>query len=170
MRALRLPFLLAALLAWVSDPGYGATKHPTKPEVEFVRVWPQWHQAYEFKRISEYFTGRENTGTWRVRRSQPINRTGYYFLARVRHPRTSLEGARFVLHIITPDSPDPRTFTYPAGVGPGEHVFELGITGSDWAGERVHPVAWRLDLLAPDGHELAWYQSFMWEMPGPHLP
>jgi hypothetical protein len=145
-------------------------KHATPPEVEFVRVWPQWHQADEFKRISEYFSGVENPGHREIRRSQPINRTGYYFVARVRHPHVSLEGARFVLHIITPDSPDPREFTFRADVGPGEQLFELGLTGSDWQGEKVHPVAWRLDLLAADGHELAWYQSFMWQMPGPPHP
>lgn len=162
-----------ALLSFVLIAAGALPLHARKgapPEVEFVRVWPQWHQADEFKRISEYFTGRENPGKREVRRSQPINRTGYYFIVRVRHRHTSLMGARFVLRVIAPDSPDTRKFTFPADVRPGEHLFELGLTGSDWLGEKVHPVAWRLDLLAPDGHALAWHQSFMWEMPGPRAP
>ncbi|MGH7995461.1 MAG: hypothetical protein ACREFX_03820 [Opitutaceae bacterium] len=154
----RLLLVLAAVFA------LGA-KRPTRPEVEFVRVWPQWHRTDEFKRISEYFTNRENPGDAVIRRSQPIDRTGFYFIARVRHPRVSLLHARFVLRIITPESPDARVFTFPAGVGPGEQLFELGLTGSDWAGEEEHPVAWRLDLLAADGHELAWHQSFLWSKP-----
>lgn len=145
-------------------------RHATPAEVRFIRVWPQWREAYEFKRISEYFNGRENPGSLVIRRSQPVNRTGYYFLARVSHPHVSLMGARFVLHIITPRSPDPLTFVFPADVGPGEQVFDLGLTGSDWPHRGEHPVAWRLELRAPDGHELAWYQSFMWQMPGPQIP
>lgn len=156
LRRLLCPLLLLATALC-------AVGSPTPPAVEFIRVWPRWRPTTDFKSISEYFTHRENDGRLEVRRSQPINRTGYYFLARVKHPHVSLVGARFVLHIIVPTSPDARSFTFPADVGPGEHVFELGLTGSDWAGEHAHPVAWRLDLLDAGGHELAWQQSFLWE-------
>ena len=43
----------------------------TKPEVELVRVWPQWRDEGSFKRISEYFTHRENPGKILLRRSKP---------------------------------------------------------------------------------------------------
>jgi hypothetical protein len=135
--------------------------------VEFVRVWPQWRDAAEFKRISEYYTGVENESGLQIRRSQPSKRSGYYFLARVRHPTVSLAEAKFQLHIITPDAPDPRpVLEFPAGTGPGEDVFQIGLTGKDWPNSKVHPVAWRLDLVAKDGHLLAWSQSFLWEKPG----
>jgi hypothetical protein len=134
-------------------------------DVEFVRVWPGWRDAASFKRISEFFTDRENTGGQLIRRSHADLRAGYYFLTRVKHPGVSLVGARFLLRIITPGGPDPRMFTFPAESGPGEDVFELGLTGPDWPGQRTHPVAWKLELLGADGHPLASTQSFLWEKP-----
>jgi hypothetical protein len=134
-------------------------------DVEIARVWPGWRDAASFKRISEYFTGLENDGTSIVRRTQIGQRAGLYFLVRVHHPRTGLEGAKFVLRVVAPDSPEPRTFEFPAGAGPGEHVYELGLTGTDWKGKRVEPVAWKLDLFSAGGAVLASAQSFLWAMP-----
>jgi len=140
-------------------------------EVEFVRVWPQWHDAAEFKRISEYFSGKENDSGWKFRRTHPDHREGFYFLARVKHKHYSLLGAKFVLRVILPDSPDPKPpMEFPADVDKGEDVFEIGITGPDWPNKKLHPVAWRLDLVGPDGHLLAWSQSFLWEKPGAVRP
>ena len=134
-------------------------------EVEFVRVWPGWRDAASFKRVSEYFTNRENTGGQVIRRSHADLRAGYYYLTRVKHPGVSLIGARFLLHIITPASPDARMYSFPAEVGPGEDVFELGLTGPDWPGKGTHPVAWKLELLSADGRPLASTQSFLWDKP-----
>jgi len=135
--------------------------------VEFVRVWPQWRGAGEFKRISEYFTGRENESGLQIRRSQPQSRAGYYFLARVRHKTVTLAGAKFQLHVIRVDAPEPKpVLEFAADTGPGEDVFEIGLTGKDWTDAKEHPVAWRLDLVGPDGHLLAWSQSFLWDKSG----
>lgn len=153
-------------LAFLFFPHFGPRKGPP-PEVEFVRVWPQWKDIDSFKRISEYFTNQEDPGSLVLRRSRPDRRPGYYFLVRVRHPKVSLMGAHFEVRVITPDSPDPKPpFVFPADTGPGEQVFDIGLTGDDWPGPKVHPVAWRLDLVAADGHPLAWAQSFLWSKPG----
>ena len=114
-RLLRLPrpaLLLAALGALGSAPGAAAA------DVEFVRVWPEWHAAVDFTRISEYFDHQENLGDREVRRSHPKDRAGFYFFTRVKHPNVSLLGAKFVLRIVTPNSPDPVQYTFPAAVGP----------------------------------------------------
>lgn len=143
----------------------------TPPEVQLVRVWPQYRDANSFKHISEYFTDRENPGGYQLRRSEPGQRAGYYFLARVRHPDVSLMGANFVLRVVMPDDPVAKPpYTFPANTGPGEQVFLIGLTGKDWPGPRVHPVAWRLDLIAQDGHPLAWAQSFLWSKRGATPP
>jgi hypothetical protein len=131
-----------------------------------VRVWPRWRSADSFKRISEYFDGVENTSGQIIRRTHPEIRAGYYFLARVKHPAKSLAGAKFLLQIITPFAPEPKAYTFPVDAEPGEHVFELGLTGGDWTGGNgVHPVAWKLELRAADGRTLASAQSFLWAKP-----
>jgi hypothetical protein len=136
-------------------------------EVEFVRVWPGWRGADFFSRISEYFTDQENTSGRVVVRTHPEARAGFYFLARVRHPAVGLAGAQFVLRIVTPSNPEPRTYSFPVDRPPGVDVFELGLTGPDWTSKGVHPVAWDLELVAADGRILAQRQSFLWSKPGP---
>ena len=157
------PFCRGLALALLTAAALGAPVRAA--EVEFVRIWPGWHDAIDFTRISEYFDNQENFSGREVRRTHPADRAGFYFVARVKHPAVSLMGARFVLRIITPASPEVEQFTFPADVGPGENLFEIGLTGPDWPGRRTHPVAWRLDLVAQDGQPLAWTQSVLWAMP-----
>ena len=134
-------------------------------DVSFVRVWPGYRSADSFERISEYFTGEENTGGQTVLRSRPAERAGFYFLARLKNAGPAVAGATFELDVITPASAAPRTFTFTAGLPAGEHVFNLGLTGADWPGAKVQPVAWKLTVLAPGGAELARAQSYLWEKP-----
>ena len=156
MRRLVLALLLAA------------TALPARPaDVAFVRVWSQWHPALDFKRISEYFTDHENFSHKVIIRSQPASRAGYDFLARVRHPAVDLTGGKFVLQIITPGNPVAREFNFAlaAKCPPGVHVFQLGLTGSDWPSKGSHPVAWRLELRSADDRTLLGQQSYLWSKP-----
>ncbi len=134
-------------------------------EIEFVRIWPSWREAESFIRISEYFGGVENTGHQSVLRTQTAERSGFYFLTRTANPGAVQAGAKLELQVIFPDSPFPRTFAFPVDVPAGGHVFNLGLTGTDWPGKKIQPVAWRLRLLAADGRELAVGKSFLWEKP-----
>lgn len=130
-----------------------------------MRVWPQWLEAEPFKRISEYFTGRENTGGRIVVRTHPDDRTGLYFLVRVKNPGPLIVGTRFVLEIVAPGNPFPRTYRFPANMPAGGKVCMLGLTGPDWPAKKVQPIAWRLDLVAADGRTLAEAKSFLWSKP-----
>jgi hypothetical protein len=134
--------------------------------MKFVRVWSSFRTADSFMRISEYFTGRENPGRRQtVLRTQPADRTGYYFLARVKNSGEAVEGAKLALHIITPDSPLPKVYSFDTPVPHGEHVFNLGLTGADWQDAETFPVAWRLVLLGAGGEEITAEQSFLWSKP-----
>jgi len=134
-------------------------------DVSFVRVWPGYRSAESFERISEYFTGEENTGGQTVLRSRPDARAGFYFLARTKNTGPAVSGAIFRLDVITPASAAPRTVTFTADLPPGERVFNLGLTGADWPDAKAHPVAWKLMVLAPGGTELVAMQSYLWEKP-----
>ena len=133
--------------------------------LEIVRVLPGWRSADSFHRLSEYFRGRENTGGTLIFRSETRAAAGYYWLVRVRNSDGPVAGAKFVLQVITPVDPEPKTFSFPAPVAPGQSVFQLGLTGNDWPGPKSRPTAWRLSLVGADGRTLLARESFLWEMP-----
>ena len=134
-------------------------------EVEFVRVWPGWRDAASFERISEFFDGKENSGSQVLLRTQPEIRAGFYFLARAANSGSTQPSAKLILSIIKPASPRPVTYTFPIVLPAGETVFNVGLTGTDWVGPKVHPVAWKIEIVATDGRLLGVQKSFLWEKP-----
>jgi hypothetical protein len=151
------------LLTFIMLAGLAGVAHSA--DVAFVRIWPKWRDAQSFERISEYFTGKENPGSQVILRSQPASRAGFYFLARVKNSGPAHATAKIVVSVIKPDSPQAKAYTYPTALPTGDTVFELGLTGSDWAGEKINPVAWKIEVLGSDGQLLAVQKSFLWEMP-----
>jgi len=158
-----IPFMRPVFVAFflLASAAFGCAS-----EVEITRVWPAWRTAESFDRISEYFTQHENTGRHTVLRSHPEARAGYYFLIRAK-TATAATGLKFVLRIVTPQNPEPKTFTFPADLDAKETIFDLGVTGPDWADRKTHPVAWRLVIVSADGRELASQQSFLWSKSSP---
>lgn len=134
-------------------------------DLQIVRVFTGWRAADSFRRVSEYFTGRENTGGITIVRSQPAHRAGYYWLVRVKNHGAALSGTKFELQVIPPSKPEPKTFTFAAGVPAGSTLYDFGLTGSDWNQPKARPAAWRLRLLSADGRLLLQKQSFLWALP-----
>lgn len=144
----------------------GVTTSLRADGVDFVRIWPAYRGTDSFKRISEYFTNREAPGKIVMLRTQRgEDRDGYYFVIRVDNHQGPFESAKFVLDIITPDSPHPKTYVFPTRVPKGQTVFDVGLTGSDWHGKHEHPVAYRMRLESEDGTALVDHKSFLWERP-----
>jgi hypothetical protein len=153
------PFLASAALFL----SLAAAAHAADPY--FKRVWPQWHAGDEFQSLYEDRTGNELMGDWTVVRTHPKDRTGMYFLTRVENPGAPLPGSSFVIRIITPDSQNTKVFNFPAEIPSKSRLFVIGLTGPDWAGPRVEPVAWDVELHAADGRMLCRTVSFLWEKP-----
>ena len=133
-------------------------------ELTIVRIYTGWREAASFKRISEYFDGKENTGGEAVLRTHPEQRGGYYFLVRV----TNAVDSRTVtarLQVITSADAAPKTFTFSPALRTGDTVFHLGLTGPDWPDAKADPVAWKLELTGADGQVLATEKSYLWEKP-----
>jgi hypothetical protein len=156
---------LLSRFAWIAGM---ACIHATPigaAEVEFVRVWPGWRDAETFERIGEYFGRGESQRREVVLRTQRQERDGYYFLVRVKSSAV-VSAARFELHVIRPDEPEPKLFTFPIALPTKQIVFQLGLTGRDWPdGRATSPVAWKLALVSGDGRVLAEQKSFLWEKP-----
>jgi hypothetical protein len=163
MRVFR-PCLLFAALGAISLAAVAPDSPAPEGAVRIVRTFSGWREADSFKRISEYFNGRENTGGEIVVRTHPDQRGGYYFLVRVVNDGAPV-GAHIVLHVVTPDNAAPRTFTFDTTLPGKEAVFDLGVTGTDWPDAKIHAVAWRLDLLDGAGRTLATGKSYLWDKP-----
>jgi hypothetical protein len=153
---MRLPALIF-LLAGLTTSAFAA-------DAKIVRLLPGYRTTASFQRLSEFFTGRENTGKETVLRSQPDARQGYYWFLRLENSGAAIAEATFELQVITPANPEPRTFTFRAPVPAGSRVFDVGLTGADWPDAAAAPVAWLLRVRSPAG-ELVSAQSFLWSKP-----
>jgi hypothetical protein len=161
----QLLFLIAAATV-AALPSLAPAKEGAKAQdLAIVRVFTGWRDAASFKRISEYFDGKENTGDETVIRTHPEQRTGYYFLLRLVNPGAPLP-VRIQLQLIWPGAPAPRTTVFPAELKSGSGVYQLGLTGPEWQDVKSQPVAWQLQVLAADdGRVLAAEKSYLWEKP-----
>lgn len=141
-------------------PGLSSKAHA----VDFVRVWPGYRSAASFETIGEFFGRKEHTGGRILLRTQPNDRSGYYFLIRLRKS-DPIPGAILRIQIIFADNPIARTFTLPVDIPAGHPVLNAGITGTDWPAAATKPVAWRVTLQQADGTEVASQHSFLWAQP-----
>lgn len=123
-----------------------------------------WHDAASFKRISEYFSGRENTGGITTLRSRAEDRSGYYLMLRAYNSGAATT-AKIVLQVVMPADQDLRTFTFQADLKAGKTLLHLGLTGADWPDAKTNPVAWKIDVFAADGKLLTSEKSFLWDKP-----
>ena len=144
-----------------AKPG-DAAKDPNA--VSIVRVHHEWRDAASFKRVAEYFDGKEHNGSEAIRRSHPETRDGYYFFVRVKNPG-ALRPAQAALKVVTSSSAQPVSYQFPVELKAGDTVFNIGLTGADWPDAKLHPVAWKLDFLDPEGNVLATETSYLWEKP-----
>ena len=133
-------------------------------DLTLVRVYAGWRDAASFKRISEYFDGKENTGGEAILRTHPDQRGGYYFLVRVANPGAP-RAVTARLEIITDTTAKPVVHTFTTDLKSGDTVFHLGLTGSDWPDSKTNPVAWKLDLTDTAGQVLVSEKSYLWEKP-----
>lgn len=153
LRGCLLVALFSATAAFASD-------------VTIVRVFTGWRDAASFKRISEYFSGKENPGGQVILRTHPGTRDGYYFLVRLAQAAPAGRAVQFRVSVIRPATDQVHVFNFPARAEPGPTVFNLGLTGTDWPNPEASPVAWKLDVLTEDGATLlASEQSYLWAKP-----
>jgi hypothetical protein len=133
-------------------------------EITIVRTLPEWRSAASFKRVSEYFTGKENPSGTTILRTHPEQRSGFYFLVRAINPGATT-ATKINLQLVTPSEGKPKTYTFESTLEAGKNIFNIGLTGEDWIDPRANPVAWKIEFLSPDGRVLASDLSYLWENP-----
>ena len=121
--------------------------------------------ASDFQRVGEFFDGQERLGSRTVLRTQPEWRPGCYFVVALEGGATAWpEGVTAVLEVIPAGAVEPMefAFTRPAQNLRGNSIW-IGVTGSDWPGPRVQPLAWRVRWVGPNEQMVGEWTSFLWE-------
>lgn len=120
---------------------------------------------YDFVRVSEYFTGKENTSGRVIVRSNETERDGLYLLLALDFPDKDSQPKpyKLVLQILDSESLDPVTYSFllpDHAITQGE--LWLGLTGEDWPTPKKKIMAWHLAVQAKDDSILTNNQSFLW--------
>ncbi|KAF0095215.1 MAG: hypothetical protein E1N59_1261 [Puniceicoccaceae bacterium 5H] len=137
------------------------------PALEIEEVAVRRLEAPHFKRLSEYFTGREAPGNRIILRSTEGQRAGLYFILELSDDAADAPaGAHFHVQYIEPQKPDVQEYDFDLPAEGCDHdTVYLGLTGDEWPQEDALPLAFRISLVDAQGQELDAYQSFLWEMP-----
>jgi len=160
MRFLITAFVCSILLGCASTP------KPALTSVEIEEIKPRYIETEQFKRISEYMTGKEYLGDRVILRSDPDARAGYYFtLVLDQDVRRLPKGTRIIGEFFTPQSVDKQEheFPLPNKLAGTNGVF-VGLTGGDWPEEGGVPAAWRFTNRDANGATLGEKQSYLWSL------
>ena len=124
-----------------------------------------FREHYDFVRISEYFSGKENTSGQIILRSQENQRRGLYFHIAIRDggTRMPVQNQKLILKILDSESIDFKTHSFdlsPEILQSGKIL--LGLSGEHWTSPQTIPIAWYLELQSQNGEILAHTQSYLW--------
>ena len=128
------------------------------------QVYHEYKEANDFRRISQYFDGKENRGKRFIARTQPNAYGGYYFVIRLNDRVSNLpQESQVKLAVILPQQPEPKVYklTVPQNESRSCEIY-AGITGSDWADPLQTPIAWRIMVYDNQKKLLAEQHSFLW--------
>lgn len=142
------------------------TREPAESPIEIVEITPRYIEAETFKRISEYMTGRENSGRRVIIRTNPKQRSGYYFVLILdRNVRRLPSDAYLIGEFYTSKSRDVQThqFQFPS-IPPSTREVFIGLTGDDQPPEGEIPTAWRFTIKNSQEAILAQKKSYLWSL------
>jgi len=161
---LRVPACLFILLLITCLP---LTGFSSPQSIEFSRIRPEYRTTSTFKRISEYFTGDENTSKRTVFRTQDGERDGFYFSFRVEVEKGGLVPAGTVaLLVFAPGTYEPTEYVFNLEAQTRRWIeVIIGLTGTDWKDPEAKPVAWRLEFRDATGQPIGAEESFLWRLP-----
>jgi len=158
-------FFLLALCLLLSACASTERQEPLT-SVEILEIKPRYIPEQSFMRVGEYMTGKEVTGDRVIIRSQPGQRSGYYFtLVLDEKVRRLPSGTVIVGEFYTPQSADAITieFKLPPRLPKTNEVF-VGLTGQDWPNADDVPGAWRFTIKDANDKVLATEKSFLWSI------
>ncbi|MDQ8193621.1 hypothetical protein QEH59_04250 [Coraliomargarita sp. SDUM461004] len=158
-------FLIIALICTLYA-GCASTPKQAVSSVQIEEIKPRYIETEQFKRISEYLTGRENLGDRIVFRTNPKERSGFYFaLILDTNVRKLPKGTVVVGEFYTKKSIDKQIHEFTLANKPvsTKEIF-VGLTGEDWPEDSGAPSAWKFTLKDANGNILGNSQSYLWSL------
>jgi hypothetical protein len=158
-------FFFLALFCLLSA-ACSTTKESVQPAVKIVGVVPRYIETEQFKRISEYMTGKENPGRRVIIRTDSRQRDGYYFVLTLDRNVQKLPSDIYIEgEFYTSKSLDLQThsFEFPSILPNTREIF-IGLTGDDWPEKEAIPAAWRFTIRNSQEEILAQEQSYLWSL------
>jgi len=134
--------------------------------LEIETAHPRYYKTDDIRTISEYFgSGKPEQGFRTLVPSIPAEPGGQYFICKLTRQSGSEPIAEARITLYTTSGKEPATHSWDLSGHLAGRWLYLGLTGADWPGESVLPLAWRIELLSGQGTLLAEWKSFLWEMP-----
>lgn len=130
-------------------------------------AYSEYRETGSFQRIQEFFTGREAPGNRTIIRTDVENRDGQYFLINLTRGVARSEVYKVEVEVITTSSKNVQRFEFLLADAVrirGSWIY-CGITGADWEGRNVRPLAWVVRLKDRQGRLLDEWESFVQRMP-----
>ncbi|NDV60856.1 hypothetical protein G0Q06_00150 [Puniceicoccales bacterium CK1056] len=152
----RLSSLLTLLALFASSLAQG---------LEIGTAYTRTYAAEEIRTLSNHLGAPLSEQGFRtVVASQPDQPGGQYFIL---HLEKMSSGSPAVARLTLYTTADKKSSVHNWDLSGGdlENWLYLGLTGKDWPGEDVQPLAWKIELLDSSGTILTEWKSFLWEMP-----
>ena len=132
--------------------------------IDLQRVDVLRKEEGDFKRISEFFTGKENTGRRLICRSQEDRRAGVYFALTLPGGLKEVPANTKVrVEIVTPEKAGNEVFQFNLPEArPTLGEIWVGLTEPRFANKALAITAWRVLLVDDKGEILAEKKSYLW--------
>lgn len=128
---------------------------------ELKIISTEHRETVDFKRFSEYFSGKENQGRYTIFRSDTTQRTGFYISLETKK-KADLENVSTIrLQYVRSSTQEVETQNFSASTINRKRLL-VGLTESDWQEPNSRPVAWKIELLDSTNKTLNSAQSFLW--------
>lgn len=128
-------------------------------ELEIVST--ERRDAESFKRLSEYFTGKEDPGRYAIFRTEPEARKGFYISLAAPDKSVLANVANVRLSFVRAGTQEIVSREMPTQDLKKRRIL-VGLTGEEWQSEDALPAAWKVELLDPTGATLESAESFLW--------
>ncbi|MGZ0655676.1 hypothetical protein ACWPKO_11385 [Coraliomargarita sp. W4R53] len=158
-------FLITALLALLFV-GCASTPKPALTSVIIEEIKPRYMEEEQFKRVSEYMTGKEYIGDRVILRSDHSERSGYYFTLILNEDVRDLpKGTVITGEFYTKKSTDKQVHEFAlSNKRASTNEIFIGLTGEDWPEVGGVPAAWRFIIKDANGKTLGEKQSYLWSL------